>query len=145
MKTLNKAMLVLAVTLPLHATGAFAGSSDMSIRAINDNAEVCYQQTVAANEGADASTLSTKSCDRVLDSKYLSKKLESATLLNRAIVQVKQADYAGAEESATRALEVSPGMKNAKVLLKQIKRISASIEQTASNQAVETVDSAKQI
>ncbi len=92
MNKLNKTMILLAVTLPLYATGAFAGTAAMSIGAINENAEACYQQTAAANEGANSGTLSVKSCDRVLSSKYLSKQLESATLVNRAIIQIKQAD-----------------------------------------------------
>ena len=138
-------MMLLALTLPLHATGAFAGTADMSIGAINENAEACYQQTVAANEGANPDTLSAKSCDRVLSSKYLSKQLESATLINRAIIQTKQADYTGAEKSVTRALQVSPGLENAQVLLGQIERLSASTDHHASHQAAESGVIAKQI
>lgn len=145
MNKLNKTMMLLALSLPLHATGAFAGTSAMSIGAINENSEACYQQTVAANEGVNPDTLSVKSCDRVLSSKYLSKQLESATLINRAIIQSKQADYTGAEESVTRALQVSPGLENAKVLLGQIERLSVHADQHASHQAVETDGIAKQI
>ena len=145
MTKLNKTLMLLALSLPLHATGAFAGTAHMSIGAINENAETCYQQTVAANEGAEANSLSVKSCDRVLSSKYLSKQLESATLINRAIIQSKQADYTGAEKSVTRALQVSPGLENAEVLLGQIERLSADADQHASHQAAETGAIAKQI
>jgi hypothetical protein len=145
MNKLNKTMMLLALSLPLHATGVFAGTAAMSIGAINENAETCYQQTVAANEGADPGTLSVKSCDRVLNSKYLSKQLESATLVNRAIIQTRQADYTAAEKSVMRALQVSPDLENAEVLLGQIERLSAKADQHVSHQTVESDVIAKQI
>lgn len=137
--------MLVALSLPLYATAAFAGTADISIGAINVNAETCYQQTVAANQGADAETLSVKSCDLVLRSKYIGKQLKSAMLLNRAIIQTKQADYAGAEKSIKRALQVSPGLENAELLLGQIKRRTAHAEQLASHQAAKTDVIAKQI
>ena len=134
MNKLNKTVILLAVTLPLYATGVFAGTADMSIGAINENAEHCYQQTAAANQGADPATLSVKSCDRVLSSKYLSKQLESATLFNRAIIQTRQADYTAAEKSVTRALQVSPGLAKGELLLRQIERLAENADNPAAHQ-----------
>ena len=139
MNKLNKTMMLLALGLPLFATGAFAETNNLSISLTDENSEACYMQTVAANEGADSSSLSVAACDRVLSSKHLIKRLESATLVNRAIIQSKKADYAGAESSLTRALQVSPGLEKAELLMGQIERRVLSTKQRTVHQTTDAI------
>jgi cytochrome c553 len=101
------------------------------------NAELCFEETVNAANGADPKTLSTIYCTRALRDKPLGKPLgsedKSAFLYNRGIIQKARGDLIAARASFETAVRLSKTVDKRNLALAEVARElgdhSAALEQ----------------
>lgn len=90
------------------------------------NAELCFEETVNAANGADPKTLSTIHCTRALRDRPLGKPLasddRSAILYNRGIIQKTRGDLVAARASFEMAVRLSKTVDKRNLALAEVAR-----------------------
>lgn len=115
----NKAIVFLASLLMINAGIAYGADLDLGL---NRNADLCFEQTVNAANGAAPETLSTLYCARALKVTPLSRQDRSAILYNRGIIQRAQGDIVAARASFERAVRLSNTVDRRNLALAEVAR-----------------------
>ena len=86
------------------------------------NANLCFEETVNAANGADPETLSTIYCTRALHDKPLGRKDRSTILHNRGIIHRAQGDLAAARASFEKSVDLSRTVDMRNMALAEVER-----------------------
>jgi tetratricopeptide (TPR) repeat protein len=88
----------------------------------DQNANLCFEETVKVKNGADPESLSTIYCKRALRVEPLGRENRSAILFNRGIIQKAQGDLAAARASFRHAVRLSTTVDRRNLALAEIAR-----------------------
>ena len=114
-----KAILVLGALMMVNVGVASDGHWDF---AQDQNANLCFEETVKVANGAAPESLSTVYCDRALRVDPLGRKDKSAMLHNRGIIQKAQGDLAAAQSSFDKAVSLSTTVDRRNLALAEVAR-----------------------
>ena len=89
---------------------------------VDQNANLCFEETVKVAEGADPATLRTVFCTRALRADILPRQQRSAVLFNKGIIQRAQGDLAAAQLSFERAVSLSRMVDRRNLALAEVAR-----------------------
>ena len=88
----------------------------------DQNANLCFEETVNVAKGADPGSLKTIYCTRALRVEPLSREDRSAILYNRGIIEKAKGDFIAARASFERAVRLSRTVDRRNLALAEIAR-----------------------
>lgn len=88
----------------------------------DQNANLCFEETVSVANGADPESLSTIYCSRALKVEPLSREDRSAILYNRGIIEKAKGDFVAARASFEKAVRLSRTVDRRNLALAEIAR-----------------------
>lgn len=89
---------------------------------VNQNADMCFEQTVKVANGADPQSLSTIYCTRALRVRPLGREDRSAILFNHGIIQNAQGNLIAARASFEKAVRLSRTVDQRNLALAEVAR-----------------------
>ena len=115
----GKAIVLVGVLTMINAGIAYGAGPQSSQ---DQNADLCFEETVKVANGADPETLRTIYCARALKVKPLSRQDRSAIFYNRGIILKAQGDLIAARSSFEKAVNLSNTVDRRNLALAEIAR-----------------------
>lgn len=107
------------IPLSFLSASAFANFG-LSIDGMNANIERCFRQTQLIEQGFPAEKLSARSCTRVINNTWTSRKSESAARVNRGLVYLHKGRNDRALKDFVRAAKIYPQRYEAHIAAAQL-------------------------